>query len=214
MLSFVKVLFNGLLHKLSVRIYLCSLEKVLTSDFRKKQCKLGVLKNSCLYWRNEVLGWQESTLKIHILELQSCYSFIIQCYDKAFVTRLCQGALWQPYDNLATTLLQVALWQPCDIFKTQGCARVVKKHCGKVVTTLSFLYGWNIESTEKSIDVKYLTLIVPHCALLDKGVSKITLVMTQILGAIVAALVPHTESIVVSRYYFHGGRGEGIGLFA
>ena len=31
--------------------------------------------------------------------------------------------------------------QSRDSFKIQGCDKVVLKHCGKVVTTLSFLYG-------------------------------------------------------------------------
>ena len=95
-----------------------------------------------------MLGWQESTLKIHILELYDefdnlCYSFIIQGCDEAFVTALpqfqIQGCdkvhcgnlvtmLIQSCDNLATTLLQ-----PCHSFKIQGCAKVVT---GCIVATL------------------------------------------------------------------------------
>ena len=54
-------------------------------------------------------------------------------------------------DNLATTLSQ-----PCDSFKIQGCAKVVKKHCGnaKVVTTLSFLYGENLYKKQSKLKEK------------------------------------------------------------
>ena len=81
---------------------------------------------------------------------QPCDSFIFQGCAKV-VTRLHCGNLvtmfGQPCHNLATMF-----GQPCHNLATvskykvvprlcQGCDKVVKKHCGKVVTTLSFLYG-------------------------------------------------------------------------
>ena len=81
---------------------------------------------------------------------QPCDSFKIQGCAKV-VTRLHCGnlvtMLGQPCHNLATMF-----GQPCHNLATvskykvvprlcQGCDKVVKKHCGKVVTTLSFLYG-------------------------------------------------------------------------
>ena len=42
----------------------------------------------------------------------------------------------QPCHNLATVSKYKVVPRLC-----QGCDKVVKKHCGKVVTTLSFLYG-------------------------------------------------------------------------
>ena len=87
--------------------------------------------------RNEVLGWQESTLKIHILELYdafdnlvySCHSFKMHGCDKVHCGNLVTMFV-QPCDNLATTLSQ-----PCDSFKIQGCAKgVTRLHCGNLVT--------------------------------------------------------------------------------
>ena len=67
-----------------------------------------------------MLGWQESTLKIHFLEL----------YD-AFDN--------QPCYNLATVSKYKVVPRFC-----QGCDKVVKKPCAKIVTTLSFLYGYTL----------------------------------------------------------------------
>ena len=81
----------------------------------------------------------------------SCHSFKIQGCDKVHCGNLVTMFV-QPCDNLVTTLRQfqntrlcqgchkVALWQPCDNVRTtlssQGCAKVVKKHCGNLVPRL------------------------------------------------------------------------------
>ena len=73
-----------------------------------------------------MLGWQESTLKIHILELYDAFDNLVTV---ATVSKY-KLPLWQPCDNLATTLSQ-----PCDSFKIQGCVKVVTRlHCGNLVT--------------------------------------------------------------------------------
>ena len=94
-----------------------------------------------------MLGWQESTLKIHFLELYGVFDNLVtvatQCGNRVTMfiqpcdnlattlrqfknTRLCQGchmvASWQPCDNVRTTLSQ-----PCDSFKIQSCAKVVPR---------------------------------------------------------------------------------------
>ena len=44
-----------------------------------------------------MLGWQESTLKIHILELYDAF-------DNLVTVATVSVALWQPCDNVRTTL--------------------------------------------------------------------------------------------------------------
>ena len=48
-----------------------------------------------------MLGWQESTLKIHILELYDAFDNLV-----TVATHSCDkvGTLWQPCDNVRTTL--------------------------------------------------------------------------------------------------------------
>ena len=75
-----------------------------------------------------MLGWQESTLKIHILELYDAFDNLVTV---ATVSKYKVVTMFvQPCDNLATILSQ-----PCDSFKIQGCAKVVTRlHCGNLVT--------------------------------------------------------------------------------
>ena len=70
--------------------------KVLTSDCRKNNVSWEFSKTPFVL--NEVLGWQQSTQKIHILEFYDEFDSLHnnKCCDKAFVT-----ALPPPCNNLA-----------------------------------------------------------------------------------------------------------------
>ena len=58
-------------------VYLCSLEKGPYFRFQKKQCKLGVLKNSVCIGGMKCLVGKKSTLKIHILELHDAFDNLV-----------------------------------------------------------------------------------------------------------------------------------------
>ena len=67
-----------------------------------------------------MLGWQESTLKIHILELYDAFDNLVTV---ATVSKYKVVTMFgQPCDNVQTTLSQ-----PCDSFKIQGSAKVMPR---------------------------------------------------------------------------------------